>query len=82
MRIGRLVARARFTAVLFTNYLLACPLCHTETGRQVRAGIFDVHFSGNLLYTLLPFPLFLFIVAFIYYRFPINADKAPECRDK
>jgi len=82
MRISRLVARGSFTAVLFSDYLLACPLCHTQTGRQVRAGIFDAHFSGNLLCTLIPFPLFLCIVAVIYYRFPVNTDKAPQCRDK
>ncbi len=33
----------------------ACPICHTETGQQVRAGIFDESFSSNLLLILAPF---------------------------
>lgn len=47
---------------------LACPLCHTETGQQVRAGILNGDFTSNLLVTVAPFPVFALIVGWIYYR--------------
>jgi hypothetical protein len=63
--------------VLITGFLAvpltACPVCHTGTGRQVRAGIFTTGFSKRVLLTLAPFPAFLTIVGLIYYRFPIPA---------
>lgn len=48
----------------------ACPLCESETGRQVRAGIFDDDFGKNVVLTLLPFPVLAVIVALIYYGPP------------
>jgi hypothetical protein len=44
----------------------ACPLCESETGQRVRAGIFNADFGHNLVVTLLPFPLFLGIIYLIY----------------
>jgi hypothetical protein len=44
----------------------ACPVCDTETGQQVRAGIFGEDFGSNLLVTALPFPVLLLIVALIH----------------
>ena len=44
----------------------ACPICHSETGQKVRAGIFDENFASNLFGSLLPFPIFLGIVAAIH----------------
>jgi uncharacterized membrane protein len=46
---------------------LACPLCDSETGRQVRAGIFNADFVTNLVLTLLPFPVLLGLVAWIHF---------------
>ncbi len=48
----------------------ACPLCHTETGEKVRAGIFDDEFARNVLVTLLPFPVLAGLVALIHFGFP------------
>lgn len=45
----------------------ACPVCHTETGRQVRAGIFGEDFGFNLLVSALPFPIFLGIAAALHF---------------
>jgi hypothetical protein len=56
----------------------ACPLCHTETGEQVRAVIFGKSFLMNLLLSFAPFPLFMLVVAFVYYRFPIAPEKEPQ----
>jgi hypothetical protein len=47
----------------------ACPLCHTDLGRQVRAGIFGSDFWSNLLFVLLPFPIFLLLAAALHYGF-------------
>ena len=44
----------------------ACPFCYSETGQQVRAAIFNDHFALNTAATLLPFPLLLAVVAWIY----------------
>jgi hypothetical protein len=44
----------------------ACPVCRSATGRQVRAGLFNEDFGFNLLASLLPFPIFLGIVAAIH----------------
>lgn len=49
---------------------LACPFCHTETGEQVRAGIFDQDFGKNLVMTLLPFPIFAGIVLLLHSGVP------------
>lgn len=46
---------------------LACPLCHTETGQQVRAGILGPGFATNLLAILIPFAICLAVTALIYF---------------
>ncbi len=57
-----------FVAVLvFASAASACPFCESETGQQVKAGIFNDQFWGNVLLTLLPFPVLLAIVALIYF---------------
>ncbi|MES2568866.1 MAG: hypothetical protein V4710_02290 [Verrucomicrobiota bacterium] len=48
----------------------ACPLCASETGRQVRAGIFNEHFGATLLAVLSPFPLLLLVLAALHYGLP------------
>ncbi|MFL5814104.1 MAG: hypothetical protein ACJ763_11050 [Bdellovibrionia bacterium] len=52
---------------LFAASSVACPLCHTETGQQVRAGILGSDFTSNLLVILAPFPVFALVVGWIYY---------------
>jgi len=49
-----------------TSPVMACPLCESETGGRVRTGIFDADFGYNLTVTLLPFSVFLAIVALIH----------------
>lgn len=44
----------------------ACPMCHSDLGKQVRQGIFDHQFGFNLLATLLPFSILLFLAVAIY----------------
>jgi len=45
----------------------ACTLCNTPTGEQVRAGIFNESFGGNLLLTVAPFPLLAAIVVAMHF---------------
>jgi hypothetical protein len=45
---------------------LGCPVCHSGTGDAVRAGIFNEHFGRNLSATLLPFPIFGLIIAWLH----------------
>ena len=48
----------------------ACPVCDRETGREVRAGIFDEHFGFNLAATVLPFGVLLALTAAIHFGWP------------
>ncbi len=51
---------------LFTPAASACPVCHSETGKEVRAGLFNEDFTSNLVASIIPFPIFLGIVAAIH----------------
>jgi len=55
----------------------ACPLCDSDTGAQVRAGIFDEQFWPNVLRTLLPFPILLLLTALIYFDVSWLRNKPP-----
>ena len=48
-------------AVLFFTALTAsaCPVCNTETGQEVRAGIFNENFTSTLAATMAPLPVLL-----------------------
>src|SRR5947209_3624417 len=54
----------------------ACPVCDRETGRRVRAGLFDEDFAPNLLATLLPFGVFLGIAAALHFGPPGGKARA------
>lgn len=55
---------------LLTSPATACPLCESETGRQVREGIFDDDFGNKVVLTLIPFPVLIGVVALIYFGPP------------
>ena len=61
---------------VFPGAALACPLCHTDTGKQVRAGIFGPDFGFNLVVTIIPFVIFLVITALIYFGLPIRTSRS------
>jgi hypothetical protein len=44
----------RFAFLLELSWILACPVCDSATGAQVREGIFNVDFAQNLVGILLP----------------------------
>lgn len=48
----------------------ACPFCASETGRRVRAEVFNADFGTNLLATLLPFAVLLGLTALIHFGPP------------
>lgn len=48
----------------------SCPVCQSETGQRVRAGLFNDDFVSNLVQTLLPFPVLLGIIALIHFGVP------------
>jgi hypothetical protein len=69
--IPRILRSAVFTAtVLLACPVWACPICESETGKRVRAGIFATDFGYNLVVTLLPFPVFIGITALIHFGVP------------
>ena len=59
----------------------ACPLCESETGAQVQAGIFNEQFWMNVTLTLLPLLVLLGIVGFIYFDLSW-LWKRPEAQSK
>jgi uncharacterized membrane protein YqaE (UPF0057 family) len=58
---------------LCASIAVACPICHTDLGGQVRSGIFGADFWTNLLLVLLPFPVFLLLAAALHYGFRRDA---------
>lgn len=51
---------------LISPSTLACPVCDTDTGRQVRSGIFNADTARNAAATLLPFPILAGAVALLH----------------
>ena len=71
MRTGTLILA--WTAVqAVASAALACPVCDTGTGEQVRAGLFDEGFGRTLIAVILPFPILLAVVATIYFGLPFR----------
>lgn len=69
-RVAMLIA----VALARASSACACPFCQSDTGQQVRAGIFGEDFAYNLMATILPFVLFLAIVAAIHFGVPWPKD--------
>ena len=63
--------------VLHASVSSACTLCHTPTGEQVRAGIFNESFGSNLLLTLAPFPVLAAIVLALHFGDRFRAGQRP-----
>lgn len=66
LRLGALAA----ALVVSAGPAAACPVCESDTGKQVRAGIFGEEFGTNVVLTLLPFPVLAGLVAVIHFSFP------------
>lgn len=69
-RISSFAAATAIAVLLMTligTEAAACPVCDGETGREVRAGVFDESFGSNLLATLLPFLLVAGVAATIHF---------------
>lgn len=62
--------------LVLSGSLCACPLCNTETGKQVREGIFGPDFGINVLLTLAPFPMLFGIIALIFWAIPDSQTKS------
>jgi hypothetical protein len=60
----------------FSTGAFACPFCHTETGKQIRSGVFGSDFRFNLIVTIIPFVIFLGITALIYFGFPTRGSRS------
>jgi hypothetical protein len=58
---------------------IACPVCSTELGQQVRTGIFGPDFWSNLLAVLAPLPVLAAVVFGIHRHFSNEAPgEEPE----
>ena len=52
---------------LWSSIALACPFCDSQTAEQVRAAIFNEDFVYHLAAAFAPLPVFLGILALIYF---------------
>jgi hypothetical protein len=68
--VTRLLALAVVMTLVAASPASACPVCDSDTGQQVRAGLFGDEFGRNLLATALPFPILLGVVAAIHFGWP------------
>jgi hypothetical protein len=50
--------------------VLGCPVCDSEQGKEVRAGVFDEQFGSNLMRVLLPFPIAAGVLGTAYVLLP------------
>jgi hypothetical protein len=57
---------------------LACPICDTGTGEQVRAGIFDNAFAWNAFLTALPFIVMAPVLAGLHFGLPGRRSRRDE----
>lgn len=57
-------------ALLMTALTLACTVCNSGGGKEVRAGILDDHLTVSLLATLLPFAVVALVTACIHFAPP------------
>ncbi len=63
-------------AGLWPRMAAACPICNTETGRQVRLGIFNDSFWSTLLAVVSPFPVLLLAIAAYRFGWPPLRDRS------
>lgn len=64
---------------LVSRVAVACTVCGSDTGRQVRAGVFDGHFGGTACAVLLPFAIFVALGVGVYFGMPeLRVDEVEE----
>ncbi len=70
--LGRTCVRGLVSGAVLLRPLMAaaCPLCDTESGQQVRAGIFNEEFWTTLLVVASPFPVLLLGIAAYHFGWP------------
>jgi hypothetical protein len=56
----------------------ACPICDSDTGRQVRTGIFGADFAANAFTVLAPFPVLLLLIAALRWALPTARDRPSD----
>lgn len=67
--------------ILWSQELLACPLCHTENGVKVRDAIFNSSFLPTLGMTLLPFVFVVALAVTTYTGWPFEKVRRREALD-
>ena len=61
--------------VALARVITACPVCHTQVGQQVRAGLFDGSFVSLLLLVICPFPILVIAVKYCLALIPLHSDE-------
>ena len=60
--------------------VLACPVCESEAGERVRAGIFDADFGHHVAATFSPFLVFVAIIGLIHFGTPWSRSAPRKVR--
>jgi hypothetical protein len=77
-------ARLLLWAVFAPGVSMACPICHSPIGAEVRAGLFGPDLLANVVATLLPFPVLAGVVLLVrYFGIPglAGTSRGKEDRD-
>jgi hypothetical protein len=74
----KLLLTATIVTCLSPSITFACTLCHSEAAENVRAAIFGPNFWQNVGLTVLPFLVFVAIVACIYPGIPRSTRRTPK----
>jgi hypothetical protein len=70
MSIRQIATCGALSAVCFSVAAHACTVCDSTTGRQVRAGLFNGHFTRTVGLVALPSVLLCVAVAGVYFGMP------------
>lgn len=65
-------------ALLGATPAAACPVCSSETGERVRAGVFGAEFGANALLIALPFAVLFGVVALLHFGPPRLRPRPPQ----
>ncbi len=64
------IAAAIVLLIGHVPFASACPVCNSETGEQVRAGLLDGNLALNLLAVVLPFVVLAGVTTVIHFGLP------------
>jgi hypothetical protein len=75
-----IASTSAFLSVFIAAPARACPVCNTDAGAQVRAGLTDANLATGALAVLLPFLILSGIAAAIHFGLPRSRSNHDDRR--